>query len=205
MTAHPLPLAVAVAGDLRWRWLAGAVQAAGSVAGGHRGSPGQPRYGWVCCSRVATRTPLPDTRSVGPAREFTLATLHRWGLPERADDVAVVLSELFTNALRHGLPPARGRRPGWPVHLGLVWSGRYVVCAVADPGTTVPRPTEPDYFAESGRGLHVVGALSDAWGATTPTEAGKTVWALFAVGSGPPPPPPQARFSRLVSVGSPPG
>ena len=155
---------------------------------------------------MATRTPAPDTRSVGVARDFCLATLHRWGIVERADDIAVVVSELLTNALRHGLPPTRGTRPGWPVRLGLAWPARFVLCAVADPGTAVPSPKEPDYFAESGRGLHVISALSDAWGCTAPTDAGKTVWAAFAVGSAPPPPasgqqPPAASIRPAASLG----
>jgi hypothetical protein len=69
-----------------------------------------------------------------------------------------------------------------------VWPARFVLCAVADPGTTRPRLKEPDYFAESGRGLHVIDALSDAWGCTAPGAGGKTVWAAFHVGSAPPPP-----------------
>ena len=155
---------------------------------------GRPQPDWACCPRVATRRPAPDSRSVGAARDFCLATLHRWGIMERADDIAVVLSELLTNALRHGLAPARGAQPGWPVHVGLAWPARFVLCAVADPAAAVPQPKEPDYFAENGRGLHVISALSDAWGWTPPTAAGKTVWAAFAVGSAPPPitPPPAA-------------
>ena len=56
-----------------------------------------------------------------------------------------------------------------------------MLCAVADPSPRLPEPKEPDYLAESGRGLHVISALSDRWGCTAPTEAGKVVWALFSV------------------------
>jgi hypothetical protein len=41
----------------------------------------------------------------------------------------------------------------------------------------VVRPAGP--LAESGRGLHLVCALSDQWGCTTPSNAGKVVWATF--------------------------
>jgi hypothetical protein len=44
---------------------------------------------------------------------------------------------------------------------------------------------ETDVLAETGRGLHVVGALADAWGYTTPGDTGKAVWAMFAAGRGP--------------------
>jgi hypothetical protein len=52
---------------------------------------------------------------------------------------------------------------------------------VADPSPRLPEPKEPDYLAESGRGLHVIDALSDRWGSTVPTDADKVVWALFSV------------------------
>ena len=87
--------------------------------------------------------------------------------------------------------PGRGRVPErlagaagrsrWPVRLGLVQPGQFVLCAVADPSSRPPEPKDPDYLAESGRGLHVISALSDRWGSTVPTEAGKVVWALFSV------------------------
>jgi hypothetical protein len=59
---------------------------------------------------------------------------------------------------------------------------------VADPSPRPPQPKEPDYLAESGRGLHVIDALSDRWGSTVPTDAGKVVWALFSVRLSRPPP-----------------
>ena len=45
----------------------------------------------------------PCPESVGEARRFTRETLQRWGLAELFDDVALVASELVTNALRHGV------------------------------------------------------------------------------------------------------
>jgi hypothetical protein len=179
------------------------------------------------------RTAGPDTRSVGTARDFCVSTMQRWGVTGREDDVAVVVSELLTNAIRHalpragvpqagvpqagvpqaGVPQAGAPQPGgpqtgepqpggpqtgapdgspggleggpgrsrWPVRLGLVQPGQFVLCAVADPSPRPPEPKEPDYLAESGRGLHVISALSDRWGSTVPTDAGKVVWALFSV------------------------
>jgi hypothetical protein len=56
-----------------------------------------------------------------------------------------------------------------------------VLCAVADPSPRPPEPKHPDYLAETGRGLHVISALSDRWGWTVPAETGKVVWALFSV------------------------
>jgi anti-sigma regulatory factor (Ser/Thr protein kinase) len=129
-----------------------------------------------------------DGGPVRVAREFTLATLRRWGLTRRCDDVTIVVSEMLTNALRHARPGS-GDAPGRPpIRMGLC-TGRYagpstpgpwVLCAVADPSQTVPVPRAPTSLAETGRGLHIIRALADEWGYTAPDHAGKVVWAMFA-------------------------
>ena len=188
MTAQPLGLAGPAISHLGWHWLAPAVAMAAAASGARQRTPGLASTDWTCFPRLAQRTPGTDPKSVGAARDFCLSTMRRWGVQDRGDDVAVVVSELLTNALRHGLPqaPAQARagaapRSRWPVRLGLVQPGHFVLCAVADPSPRLPEPKEPDYLAESGRGLHVISALSDRWGCTAPTEAGKVVWALFSV------------------------
>jgi hypothetical protein len=162
---------------------------AATASGVRQRTPGLAPTDWTCFPRLATRTPGTDTRSVGPARDFCLSTMRRWGVTNRGDDVAVVVSELLTNALRHAMPqvrppagtPGGAGRSRWPVRLGLIQPGQFVLCAVADPSPRPPEPKEPDYLAESGRGLHVISALSDRWGWTAPTDTGKVVWALFSV------------------------
>jgi anti-sigma regulatory factor (Ser/Thr protein kinase) len=177
---------------LGWHWLAPAVAMAAAASGARQRTPGLASTDWTCFPRLAQRTPGMDPRSVGTARDFCLSTMRRWGVQDRGDDVAVVASELLTNALRHGVPQAQARTQAqtqtgaaplsrWPVRLGLVQPGHFVLCAVADPSPRLPEPKEPDYLAESGRGLHVISALSDRWGCTAPTEAGKVAWALFSV------------------------
>jgi two-component sensor histidine kinase len=99
-----------------------------------------------------------------------------------------VVSELLTNALRHALPAATEAGIGWPVQLGLLQRGRCVTCAVADPSKAAPVPGRPGYLAETGRGLHVIAALSDRWGFTTSGDGGKVIWALFSTPLVPPPP-----------------
>ena len=71
------------------------------AAGRHRLTPVDPP---VTLPRVATRTLGPGTGSVRTARDFTMATLQRWGTAERSQDIAIVVSELLTNALRHAVP-----------------------------------------------------------------------------------------------------
>ncbi|MEV4331528.1 ATP-binding protein [Streptomyces sp. NPDC049597] len=127
--------------------------------------------------------------AVRGARRFTRSTLGQWDLDHRFDDVALVVSELVTNALRHALPsdPAPRESAGEPpVRLHLMrWTGR-LVCAVRDPSHDGPtaRQSEEDFSAESGRGLFLVDSFSDGWGwhPLAGSLRGKVVWALFRLG-----------------------
>jgi anti-sigma regulatory factor (Ser/Thr protein kinase) len=115
------------------------------------------------------------------ARNFTRSTLKGWDMGPLLDDAAVVVSELVSNALRYGMTCHRGRALSpHPVWLGLLRRGDAVLCAVSDPGTAVPVLKEPNYLAESGRGLHVIDSISDSWGWTAPDHAGKAVWAVVS-------------------------
>jgi anti-sigma regulatory factor (Ser/Thr protein kinase) len=137
--------------------------------------------GWTAFPRIAMRTPGIEPESVSAARRFTVQTMARWGVAERGDDVAIVVSELLSNALRHGLPSLRDPRPDRPIRLGLVHSGPSLMCAVADPSDQLPVPREAGWLDESGRGLHVIASLSDQWGSCMARgRPGKVVWATFA-------------------------
>ncbi len=142
-------------------------------------SPDPAPLGWTCLPPIAPGTPGTHAGSVRAARDFTIATLQRWCATERSEDIAIVVSELLTNALLHALPPAAGRAR-WPIRLGLLQPGRCVLCAVADPSELAPAPAAPGDLAETGRGLDIICALSDRWGYTTPGDMGKVVWALFS-------------------------
>jgi anti-sigma regulatory factor (Ser/Thr protein kinase) len=158
------------------RWLMVAAQRAGLVSGNFRpsGNPGRDQ-GFL--PRIATRTPGTGPRSVRVAREFALATLQRWGVAERSEDIAIVVSELLTNALRHALPEPGHTRP---IRLGLLQPGHCLLCAVTDPSRAAPVPqAPPEFLPETGRGLHIICALSDRWGYTTLSDTGKVVWATF--------------------------
>ena len=105
-----------------------------------------------------------------------------------SQDIAIVVSEMVTNALRHALPGPGDTGPRRPVRLGLLQQGPWVLCAVADPGKTAPVPRTPGSLAEAGRGLQMICAFSDLWGYTTPGDAGKVVWAMFTARHAPPSP-----------------
>ena len=169
------------------------------VLSGLAAGPGEAGNIWTATPRVATRKPPPASRSIAPARLFAQRTMERWGEAARADDVAAVVSELLANAVRHGLSDARdtGATVGpWPIRLGLLHAGPYVIAAVADPSGTAPELRDPDWLAESGRGLMVVSSLSDHWGYCF-APAG------LARSCGRPSPPPLARSTAGASAISP--
>jgi anti-sigma regulatory factor (Ser/Thr protein kinase) len=162
------------------RWLAPVVEMAAVASGNWPLWPEPSPQGWTCFPRVAIRSPGVNPRPARAARDFAIATLQRWGAAERTEDVAVVVSELVTNALRHALPDSSETQPRSLIRLALLQPGPCVLCAVADPSRRAPVAKEADLLAETGRGLHVVGALADAWGYTTPSDMGKVVWAMFS-------------------------
>ena len=85
----------------------------------------------------------------------------------------------MTNARRHALPGPGDTGPRPPIRLGLLQPGPCVLRAVADPGKAAGARQRPGSLDGTGRGLHLICALSDQWGYTTPSETGKVVFALF--------------------------
>ena len=166
-------------GRTRRHWLVAAAEMAGLASGNAWSSPDSALRGRPRLPRVAVRSLGADAESVRVARNFTVATLCRWDTAQRSQDVVIVVSELLTNALRHALPAVGQARLRRPVQLGLLQLGHCVLCAVADPGQAVPAPRTPGSEDQTGRGLSIICALSDQWGYTTPSEAGKVVWATF--------------------------
>ncbi|MFI7702423.1 ATP-binding protein [Nonomuraea sp. NPDC049480] len=123
-----------------------------------------------------TACPLPfQADSVKTARDVTRSTLQGWGLHDLSDDAALVVSELVTNAVRYAMYAA-GRRE---IELLLMRVFPHVLLAVADPSDEAPRPKEPDFISENGRGLYIVETYSQTWGWDRLDRGGKAVWALF--------------------------
>lgn len=106
-----------------------------------------------------------DPAEVTRARQLAEEQLAAWGLPEASFVTELVVSELVTNALRHGLPPVR---------LRLI-RDRNLITEVSDGSSTAPHLRRARLFDESGRGLLLVAQLTRGWG-TRHTTTGKTIW-----------------------------
>jgi hypothetical protein len=121
----------------------------------------------------------PGPESARRARDFTRITLDGWRMAAGLDVAELVVSELVTNALRHGLLSARWMRDEHPIRLTLLRRDPYLMCTVTDPESVGPVLIEPCASAESGRGLQVVESCSAAWGWEPIDGEGKIVWALL--------------------------
>jgi anti-sigma regulatory factor (Ser/Thr protein kinase) len=82
------------------------------------------------------------------------------------DVVVLLTSELVTNAVVHA---------GTPIVVLVRDLHGCVQIEVCDAGKQLPVVVDGVLAFDSGRGLRIVAALSEAWDATL-TEGGKTVW-----------------------------
>jgi anti-sigma regulatory factor (Ser/Thr protein kinase) len=111
--------------------------------------------------------------SVAEARGFVRRVLTDWGMPEAVDTVALLTSELATNAVLHA-------RTAFAVLVRR--DGDEVRVDVLDGSAVPPRRRQNTATAATGRGVAMVDRLSASWGATPSTELdgfAKGVW--FAV------------------------
>jgi anti-sigma regulatory factor (Ser/Thr protein kinase) len=96
------------------------------------------------------------------------------------DDAVLILSELLSNACKHGRPLGGALagdgdvRAAWRVDP----CGRLVVEVTDGGGPTRPAPATPSVTAHGGRGLNIVGALADDWGVRDEVPGEVTVWVV---------------------------
>lgn len=107
-----------------------------------------------------------DPREVARARRLVRGQLLAWGLPDAVEPAELMVSELVTNAVRHGRTHEVGLR--------LVRTAA-LLCEVSDDEPAPAALLSASGDDESGRGLLVVSALAREWG-TSATAHGKTVW-----------------------------
>ncbi|MGP4086957.1 SpoIIE family protein phosphatase [Streptomyces sp. KR55] len=107
-----------------------------------------------------------DPAVVAEARRCACDRLTEWGLEDAAFVTELVVSELFTNAIRYATGPIR---------LRLI-KDRTLTCEVSDGSSTSPHLRRARLSDEGGRGLLLVAQLTERWG-TRYTPTGKTIWA----------------------------
>ncbi|HSK26180.1 MAG TPA: ATP-binding protein [Jiangellales bacterium] len=109
-----------------------------------------------------------DPADVAEIRRAVSDAVRRWGVAVDSGVVALLVSELVTNALVHGRPPLelRASRVGAGVRVEVLDGA---AGAPPRPRRTPP-PDDPH-----GRGLNIVAALATRWG-TAATTHGKAVW-----------------------------
>jgi hypothetical protein len=147
---------------------AGPGQQAGERGGRARATAETP------CQRPGWRGPgwrIFDSRPAcgRQARTWIAQVIQRYGLEADPDEVALVVSELFANAVLHG--PRGGRTLVgyclWPEGVRLIFCD--------GGGVTSPWLRDPGTLAEGGRGLHVVDGIATAWGHFR-ADSAQVVW-----------------------------
>jgi anti-sigma regulatory factor (Ser/Thr protein kinase) len=109
--------------------------------------------------------------SAADARTWLTSFLHERDVDEPTMmDAALIVSELVTNALRHGEGSTVLRAALSPAEVQL---------SVTDSGDGEPRMLPPDPDRIGGLGLLVVDSVAAEWGVAQ-FPGGKTVWALLA-------------------------
>lgn len=105
--------------------------------------------------------------SVPTARHFVTAAVSN--VPQDVvDRVALLVSELATNAVRHA---------GTDFIVRVQQTDDEISVEIADEGIGTPTLRRAEPRDASGRGLRIVEALADAWGVRPePNGTGKTVW-----------------------------
>ncbi|MYR40480.1 ATP-binding protein [Streptomyces sp. SID5910] len=121
-----------------------------------------------------------DAASVPAARRLVRAAVDEWGLSGLADVADSITSELATNAVLHAC------RESFRVTARRL-SDEQLQVSVTDLSRNLPKVAEADDDWENGRGLLLVDALAQKWGAE-PLRWGKRVWADLAVPPSPEPP-----------------
>jgi anti-sigma regulatory factor (Ser/Thr protein kinase) len=109
------------------------------------------------------------------------------GLTESTADTAeLIVSELVTNAVRFSGDPARPLRYSERASAGLIsLSLRHflegLLIEVFDTDANPPVLSDPDMYAEGGRGLMLVDALAKQWSYFFPPGGGKVVYCILDI------------------------
>ncbi|WP_405916646.1 ATP-binding protein [Streptomyces sp. NBC_00728] len=119
---------------------------------------------------------------VGEARHRMRDELRSGGVAETViDDAVLILSELLSNACRHGRPLGDDLAGDGSVR--ATWradpAGRLTVEVTDGGGPTRPVPATPSVTARGGRGLNIIRALAKDWGVRDDVHGEVTVWVVI--------------------------
>ncbi|MGW6954176.1 ATP-binding protein [Streptomyces sp. PAN_FS17] len=123
----------------------------------------------------------PRTEAAAPlARSLARTACVRWGLPDEAtESAALVIAELFANAVRH----ASGRSV--QVIVDRPSDTRVYLAVIDRAPACLPHLRAPEGDEQSGRGLGIVESLSERWGydrlGPVARPWGKRCWAELKV------------------------
>ena len=119
-----------------------------------------------------------DLHGPALARSAVKVFASQAGLGGVSDDLALVVSELVTNAIRYAQPPVE-------LEVGFEVDDHLVTVAVRDGDPGRPGPVDAPADAEGGRGLLLIDLLASERG-VRPDPPGKTVWAVLPLADGHP-------------------
>ncbi|MFE9604464.1 ATP-binding protein [Streptomyces hokutonensis] len=105
-----------------------------------------------------------DRAVPGRARVIVRARLRYWGWPGLVESADVLVTELVTNAFKHGLGD---------VGLRVYLTDTHLVIEVRDGSHQLPVLGDAALDDEAGRGLFLVAAVADGWGVSSD---GMTTW-----------------------------
>jgi anti-sigma regulatory factor (Ser/Thr protein kinase) len=119
-------------------------------------------------SRSASVDLPPTVVSVPAARHVVLELLRAWDVPHDREDAALLVTELVANVVDH---------VGGEAHLTLELeaSDEWLRIAVADGSSVRPIVRELSMDDPRGRGMRMIQAIADRWGADD-HHGGKRVW-----------------------------
>jgi anti-sigma regulatory factor (Ser/Thr protein kinase) len=110
-----------------------------------------------------------NPQEIATARRRARALFKRWRVPAALlQDAVLAVSELVSNAVRHGREP---------MEMCLTNAGKALRIAVRDHNPALPRMRHPvPGDPTGGQGLRLIASLSEAWGARSHQDGSKTVW-----------------------------
>jgi anti-sigma regulatory factor (Ser/Thr protein kinase) len=140
----------------------------------HESGTGLASHNWPRASTL----PLAALETApGCGRGHARNLLREWGLSHFADDAALLVSELLTNAVAAG-------QAGDPVCLRLLADHDQLIIEAWDRAPGLPRPRQASDGDEGGRGLAVIEAVATRWGHQRASSGWKVIWAELRTGNG---------------------